>query len=105
MSESGLRDAICNYTMDMLTYPYRKALTKLPLTDFQNVLYGWYLRTLRYFEEGTIDFDYSTLREYFGARHSEDLPRFPLLHGIAAELAIHLRDANTAKQCCSLSRL
>jgi hypothetical protein len=104
MTESALRDTICNYAIDMLTYPYRKDLAKLSARDFQNVLYGWYLRTLRYFEEGTLDFNYCTLREYFGDRHSEDVDRFPLLRGIAAELSTHLSVVSPAKQYCNTAR-
>lgn len=90
MTEGALRDTICNYAVDMLTYPYRSDVARLSARDFQNVLYGWYLRTLRYFEDGTLDFRYDTLRDYFGSRHSEDVDRFSLLRGIATDLSIHL---------------
>jgi hypothetical protein len=90
ITESALRGTICNYAVDMLTYPYRKDVATLPAKDFQNILYGWYLRTLRYFEEGTLDFNYCTLREYFRNRHPADQNRFTLLRGIASELSAYL---------------
>ena len=90
LTEVALRDTVCHYSIDMLTYPYRADLNALPAGAFQDLLYGWFLRTLRYFEEGFIDFDYYSLRQYFGNRHSEELSRFSLLHGIAGELSTHL---------------
>jgi hypothetical protein len=85
-----LRDSVCHYAVDMLTYPYRSEVEKQSAAEFRNTLYAWYLRTLRYFEDGTFDFQYHTLRSYFGSRFPEDTPRFQLLHSIAGELSAHL---------------
>jgi hypothetical protein len=91
LGKSALRDTVCHYSADMLTYPYRAALAGLSDGEFQNIVYGWYLRTLRYFEDGFVDFDYYSLRQYFKNRHPDSLLRFPLLHGIAGDLSNHLR--------------
>jgi hypothetical protein len=90
LPEAALRDTVCHYSIDMLTYPYRAGLDTLAAGEFRDLLYGWFLRTLRYFEEGFIDFNYYSLRQYFGNRHSEEVGRFSLLHGIAEELSTHL---------------
>jgi hypothetical protein len=91
LTKSALRDSITHYSVEMLTFPYRAGLAGLSDGDFRNFVYGWYLRTLRYFEDGIVDFDYYSLRQHFKNRHSEDVGRFPLLHGIAGELSGHLR--------------
>ena len=91
LTKSALRDSISHYSVEMLTFPYRAGLAGLSDGDFRNFVYGWYLRTLRYFEDGIVDFDYYSLRQHFKNRHSEDVGRFPLLHGIAGELSRHLR--------------
>jgi hypothetical protein len=92
ISEELLRETVCQYATHMLTYPYRKESTTLSDSEFEHVLYGWYLRTLRYFEDGRLDYDYRTLRDYFGSRFSHRPSRFSLLHSIATELAAHLSD-------------
>lgn len=90
LSDEALRETICQYATHMLTYPYRMDLGRLPDLEFDNILCGWYLRTLRYFEDGTLDYDYRTLRDYFGIRFSHHPSRFALLHSVASELAAHL---------------
>ncbi len=90
LSRRALRETVCAYAVDMLTFPYRSHVASIPDREFRDLLYGWFLRTLRYFETGVFTFDYGRLREYFGARHAEDLPRFPLLCAIAAELSDHM---------------
>jgi hypothetical protein len=90
LTDKTLRDAVCQYATHMLTYPYRMDLATLSVVDFENILWGWYLRTLRYFEDGTLDYSYQTLRHYFGSRFANQQSRFSLLHSLASELAAHL---------------
>lgn len=90
LSEAALRETVCHYAADMLTFPYRAGLDTMPATQFRHLLYGWFLRTLKYFEDGRFMFEYHGLREHFGARHQEDAPRFVLLHSIAGELSKYM---------------
>ena len=85
-----LRETVCQYSVDMLTFPYQENLDRIPASQFQDLLYGWFLRTLRYFEDGVMEFDYYALRSHFGERHPEELDRFALLRGIASEVSHHL---------------
>lgn len=90
LSRVALRDTVCHYTADMLTYPYQPQLISLSNDEFQNVLYAWFLRTLRYFEQEVIDFDYGSLRRYFGDRYDESGTRFSQLHMVGCDLSRHL---------------
>jgi hypothetical protein len=90
LTEDALREAICHYSTDMLTYPYRGDLAELSDRDFDNILFGWYLRVLRYFEDGMLDYDYRTLRPYIGTRFHHHASRFAKLHAITGEIAAHL---------------
>ena len=94
LTETSVLGTVRHYTVQMLTFPYRRELNSISAADFQGLLYGWFLRTLRYFEDGRMDFQYHTLREYFGHRHLEtEIDRFELLHGIADDLRNHLLPA------------
>ena len=90
LSHSALRETVCHYAADMLTFPYRAGLDTMPAAQFRHLLYGWFLRTLKYFEDGHFTFEYDRLREHFGARHEESAPRFALVHAIANDLSQHM---------------
>jgi hypothetical protein len=91
ISASAFQSSVRYYAAQMLTYPYRREIPSMPSGQFRDLLYAWFLLTLRYFEDGRMDFQYHTLREYFGSRHCETQDRFQLLHGIADDLIKHLR--------------
>jgi len=90
LSEAAFRGSIRYYAAQMLLFPYSRNIASMSDVQFRDVLYGWFLITLRYFEDGRMDFQYHTLRDYFGSRHAEDEDRFTLLHGIADDLRKHL---------------
>jgi hypothetical protein len=90
LSANAFRGAVRYYAAQMLLFPYSRGVASMPAGQFRDVLYGWFLITLRYFEDGRMDFEYHTLRQYFGSRHAEDQDRFRLLHGIADDLRKHL---------------
>ena len=90
LSQSALHETVCHYAADLLTFPYRPGLDSLPERQFRDLLLGWFLRTLKYFEDGTFTFEYHLLREHFGVRHDETGPRFQLLHRIAGEVAARM---------------
>lgn len=87
MAGQALRETVCHYAVDLLTFPYRPGLDALPEKQFRDLLYGWFLRTLKYFEDGRVTFDYHLLREHFGRRYEEGEPRFALMHGIAGAVS------------------
>lgn len=92
LSRRALRQSVRHYAVQMLTFAQRRDLETMPAGDFRNFLYGWYLRTLRFFEDGKMRFPFECIREYFGKRHleTETRDRRTLLLGIADELAEHL---------------
>jgi hypothetical protein len=92
LSERAFLGSVKHYAVQMLTCPYRADIGTMPDGSFRDLLYGWFLRTLRFFEDGKMDFRYESLREYFGARHKEapGPERARLLAGIADELAKYL---------------
>ena len=87
-----LRDSVRHYAVQMLTCPYRRELEAMTAGDFRNLFYGWFLRTLRFFEDGHMDFQYHVLRDYFGSRHLDAgvETRSALLLDAADDLAPHL---------------
>jgi len=93
LGERGLRSTVQHYSVQMLSFPFRRDLDTMPEGEFRDCLYGWFLRTLRFFEDGRMDFAYySSLREYFGTRHAETGERRALLLAVADDLAPHLLD-------------
>jgi hypothetical protein len=92
MSESALRDCVRHYAVQMFTFPYRRELAGQADLRFRDLLHGWFLRTLRFFEEGRMIFDFDLLREYFGTRHLESRApnRSELLLSVLDELSPHL---------------
>jgi len=95
LSEKAFVDSVKHYAVEMLTCPYRRDLGKMPDRAFRDLLYGWFLRTLRFFEDGKMDFRHESLRLYFGTRHMEPPAdeRGRLLLKIADELSKYLRSA------------
>lgn len=63
---------------------------------FHDFVFGWLLRAVRYFEDGTLDFDYSSLAQYHSGAgrplEADDTPegRFALLRTLASALATTL---------------
>lgn len=91
LSQRALRQTVRSYAVQILTFPYRRAVAKMPEDEFRNVLYGWLLRTLCFFEDGRMHFPFDELREHFGQRHLETAKdRDALLLGICDELSHHL---------------
>ncbi|MEP7362523.1 MAG: hypothetical protein ABI972_04640 [Acidobacteriota bacterium] len=90
LSKSALRETVCHYAVDLLTFPYRPGLATMTDRQFRDLLYGWFLRTLKYFEDGKFTFSYDELRAHFGPRYEESQARFPLLHSIAADVSSHM---------------
>ena len=92
LSRRMLRDAVRHYAVQMLTFPYRRELGAMDAGEFRDLFYGWFLRTLRFFEDGRMEFQYHVLRDYFGSRHLDGggETRTALLLGVADELAPHL---------------
>ena len=66
LMEQAFVGSVKHYAVQMLTCPYRRDLGTMPDGSFRDLLYGWFLRTLRFFEDGKMDFRYESLREYFG---------------------------------------
>jgi hypothetical protein len=92
LSRRMLRDSVQHYAVQMLTFPYRRELDEMTTGEFRNLFYGWFLRTLRFFEDGHMDFQYHVLRDYFGSRHLDGggETRTALLLDVADDLAPHL---------------
>jgi hypothetical protein len=93
LSSKAFVDSVKHYAVEMLTCPYRHDIGKMPDSAFIDLLYGWFLRTLRFFEDGKMDFRHESLRIYFGTRHMETpaAERGRLLFRIADELSKYLR--------------
>jgi hypothetical protein len=92
LSRRMLRDAVRHYAVQMLTFPYRRELGAMDAGEFRDLFYGWFLRTLRFFEDGRMEFQYHVLRDYFGSRHLDGggETRTALLLDVADDLAPHL---------------
>lgn len=92
LSENSLLETVRHSAVHLLTFPYRREVPNLPSNQFRDLLYGYFLRILRYLEDGRIEFQYDSLREYFGGRHLETVvtDRFELLFGIADDVSKHL---------------
>jgi hypothetical protein len=95
LSRWTLGDSVRHYAVQMLTFPYRRELDAMTAGEFGNLFYGWFLRTLRFLEDGHMEFDYHKLRDYFGSRHldSGGETRTALLLSVADDLAPHLLEA------------
>lgn len=92
LSRRMLVDSVRHYAVGMLTVPYRRNLDTMPAAEFRNLFYGWFLRTLRFLEDGRLEFQYHVLREYFGTRllDSDGQTRAALLLAAADAIAPHL---------------
>jgi hypothetical protein len=62
---------MAHYAVDMFRQPYSASLLTSTDEAFRNLLFGWLLRTLRYLEDGIVEFDVDKLRSYFEREHPE----------------------------------
>jgi len=100
ISLATFRESVRHYAVQMLTCPYRREFGYTSDAEFRDLLYGWFLRTLRFLEDGEMTFEYHVLRDYFGKRHVEGPPdkRCGLLLGICDDLVRHLLVSETHRQ-------
>lgn len=74
--------SVCQYAVDMFKYPFTPALWTASHNEFQSMLFGWFILTLRYLEEGVITSDFDELYEYCRLHHPEYENRVGSLLGV-----------------------
>ena len=101
----SFRLSVCQYAVDMFKYPFTPALWTASHDEFQGMLFGWFILTLRYLEEGVMTNDFDELYEYCRMRHPEyedsvgplhavehPRTRFTLLRLVLDDISRHMTD-------------
>ena len=76
------RLSVCQYAVDMFKYPFTPAMWTASHDEFQGMLFGWFILTLRYLEEGVITTDFDVLYDYCCMRHPDYENRVGSLHAV-----------------------
>lgn len=88
------REALSRVAATQVGFSFTEIYTNLPAeAAMDDFVFGWLARGLRFLEDGRIDLDYESLREYMRATHREVRPagsaleRFALLRSLCTDLA------------------
>ena len=71
-SQALFHQAVCAYSVAILTLPYQPQLTDMAPAQFRDLLLGWVVRTARYHQDGVMEFDYDRLIADWQQRYPDD---------------------------------